>query len=301
MKKDNEQIIRKIVKYTEWILYPFTFSGAITLQLIRRHRNTFKRNWEILKKLEVVPITNHYYEPLISKRQLSAPCGIRDLKEINFNIKEQLEVLKGFDYADELKKFQWKKRRGGGEERHEYFYNNKSYGAGDSEYLYSVIRKFKPKRIIEIGSGFSTLMSLQAIEKNKKEDGLYDCEMICIEPYEQTWLTEKKVTVIRKRVEEVELSLFCQLESQDILFIDSSHVIRPQGDVLFEYQKILPVLKEGVFVHIHNILTPRDYPEQWIFDEVRLWNEQYLLEAFLMYNNQFKIIGALNYLFHSYP
>lgn len=144
-------------------------------------------------------------------------------------------------------------------------------------------------------------MSLQAIEKNKKEDGLYDCEMICIEPYEQTWLTEKKVTVIRKRVEEVELSLFCQLESQDILFIDSSHVIRPQGDVLFEYQKILPVLKEGVFVHIHNILTPRDYPEQWIFDEVRLWNEQYLLEAFLMYNNQFKIIGALNYLFHSYP
>lgn len=95
------------------IFINITFSGAITLQLIRRHRNTFKKNWKILKKLEVVPITNHYYEPLISKRQLSAPCGIRDLKEINFNIKEQLEVLKGFDYADELKKIPMEKTAGG--------------------------------------------------------------------------------------------------------------------------------------------------------------------------------------------
>lgn len=113
MKKDYEQVIRKIVKYTEWILYPFTFFGALTLKLIRRHRNTFKKNWKILKKLEVVPITNHYYEPLISKRQLSAPCGIRDLNEINFNIKEQLEVLKSFDYTDELKKIPMEKVAGG--------------------------------------------------------------------------------------------------------------------------------------------------------------------------------------------
>jgi hypothetical protein len=87
-----------------------------------------------------------------------------------------------------------------------------------------------------------------------------------------------------------------QLEANDILFIDSSHVLRPQGDVLFEFLEILPVLKQGVIVHIHDIFSPQDYPHQWVVDDNRLWNEQYLLEAFLSYNNQWQITSALNLL-----
>jgi len=95
--------------------------------------------------------------------------------------------------------------------------------------------------------------------------------------------------------------LFLELGENDILFIDSSHVIRPQGDVLCEYLEILPTLRSGVLVHIHDIFTPRDYLDQWLIDEVKLWNEQYLLEAFLSCNFEFEIIAALNFLKHRHP
>ncbi len=106
---------------------------------------------------------------------------------------------------------------------------------------------------------------------------------------------------MRRRVEEVDRGLFAKLEENDILFIDSSHIIRPGGDVLCEHLQILPSLKKGVLVQVHDVLIPRDYHAKWICDEVRFWNEQYLLEAFLCHNRAFKIVSALNYLKHQYP
>jgi len=91
-----------------------------------------------------------------------------------------------------------------------------------------------------------------------------------------------------------------QLKSNDLLFIDSSHIIRPQGDVLFEYLELLPTLKPGVLIHVHDIFTPKDYPDEWVYKNHYLWNEQYLLEAFMSFNSGFKIMGALNYLAHNY-
>ena len=93
-------------------------------------------------------------------------------------------------------------------------------------------------------------------------------------------------------------ALFQQLSENDILFIDSSHVIRPQGDVLYEFLELLPLLPPGVIVHIHDIFTPRDYPQDWVTGAVILWNEQYLLEAFLTQNPHWEIVGALNHLKH---
>jgi hypothetical protein len=104
----------------------------------------------------------------------------------------------------------------------------------------------------------------------------------------------------REKVEDIELSMFSILGENDILFIDSSHIIRPQGDVLFEILEILPSLKPGVIIHIHDIFTPKDYLNEWIFQDKKLWNEQYLLEAFLSFNTSFEIIGAINYLSHNY-
>src|SRR5690606_29222842 len=98
------------------------------------------------------------------------------------------------------------------------------------------------------------------------------------------------VEVLRKKVEDIPLEYFRQLQPNDVLFIDSSHVIRPQGDVLYEFLELLPDLPSGVFVHIHDIFTPFDYPEDWVKDHVRLWNEQYLLEAFLSFNRDFRIV-----------
>jgi len=92
------------------------------------------------------------------------------------------------------------------------------------------------------------------------------------------------IELMRQRVETLDPDFFEALSENDFLFIDSSHVIRPQGDVLYEFQRILPRLKKGVIAHFHDIYTPMDYPERWIVDEVKFWNEQYLLEVFLAGN-----------------
>ena len=219
----------------------------------------------------------------------------RDLPGIDFNIPVQLEILSKFDYNSELVKFPMDKV----DNKIEFCYNHGPFSPGDSEYLYNLIRLFKPTEIIEVGCGSSTLMALNALKENKETDSAYECEHICIEPYEHAWLKECNVKVVRSLVENVDKDLFRSLNKNDILFIDSSHIIRPQGDVLFEYLEILPILKPGVLVHIHDIFTPKDYLDTWV-KNATLWNEQYLLEAFLSCNKEFEIIGATNFLTNHY-
>ena len=248
-----------------------------------------------------LPIRDHYYQPLINpKKHLSKPLkDNRNLIGIDFNIDMQLNLLQQFSYNEELKLFPVNKENRTSELQ--FYYNNNSFESGDAEYLYNIIRFYKPKNIIEIGSGYSTLMVESALKKNKEDDNSYTTKHICIEPYEQPWLEKTDAEIIRKKVENIELSVFNNLKKNDILFIDSSHVIRPQGDVLFEILEILPALNSGVIIHIHDIFSPKDYPNNWIMKEHRLWNEQYLLEAFLSNNNDFEIIGSLNYLMHNHP
>ena len=89
---------------------------------------------------------------------------------------------------------------------------------------------------------------------------------------------------------------FQRLAANDILFIDSSHMIRPQGDVLFEFFEIIPSLASGAYVHVHDIFTPLDYPNEWTIDRMQFWNEQYLLEAYLAFNESFEVVAGLQYL-----
>lgn len=251
-------------------------------------------NKKLLCLIGVFPIRDHYYEPLFNMKKLKYLLREdRSLPGIDMNEDEQIRILSKFHYQDELKMIPKQY-----ESDTKFWYGNGSYGNGDSEYLYSIIRLIKPSKIIEVGCGNSTKMALMAIEKNKEEDPEYICDQLCIEPYEQPWLEQLPVTVLRKKLEDVDCSLFDQLNANDILFIDSSHIIRPQGDVLKEYLEILPRLKAGVYMHIHDVFTPKDYLDDWLYDHVKFWNEQYLLEAFLTCNKNFKIIGALNFLMH---
>lgn len=288
------EIIRKL--HIEILLVPFTYISAFILKKIRQHQHELPINWEVLKKKEVIPIINTYYEPIISPKQLKYPLGNdRKIGGIDFQPEIQLEWLRKFEYSTELLYLE-KLEMG---QNIKYSFKNSTFGPGDAEYLYSLVRYIKPKRIIEIGSGESTKVSVLASRKNREEG--YPCEIFCIEPYEDLWLEQiQDITIIRKCVEDIEISFFERLEENDILFIDSSHVIRPQGDILYEYQNIIPVLSAGVYIHVHDIFTPKDYPANWLFDEVYFWNEQYFVEAFLAYNDSVKIIGALNYLCHNY-
>lgn len=246
------------------------------------------------------PVLDHYYEPLINPaRHLRYSLSTdRHLPGISLNVVEQLELLDRFQYNDELSAIPLDSDTSAAfaSSSPRFFYRNGYYEAGDAEFLYSIIRHFRPRRLFEIGSGHSTLMARNAITRNALDDPRYNCRHLCIEPFENPWLESLSIEVKRCRVESMEPAFFSQLETGDILFIDSSHMIRPQGDVLFEYLEILPMLNPGVLVHIHDIFTPRDYPSTWLIEQHRLWNEQYLLEAFLSCNSKFRVVGALNYL-----
>jgi hypothetical protein len=220
---------------------------------------------------------------------------------IEFNDNAQLKLLKSFkdNFRSEYDNFPLEKT----DIPHQYYVNNRDYGAVDGEILYSMIRHFKPNLIIEIGSGHSTYLSAQAVLKNNESDG-HEGNLIAIEPYPRGVLAEGfpgLTKFIQKNVQEVELEFFRELNKNDILFIDSSHVLKIGGDVQYEYLEILPGLNPGVIVHIHDIFLPGEYPEYWVKDMFRFWNEQYLLQAFLSFNEHFEVLFANNYINQNYP
>ncbi len=276
------------------VLSPLTFLGAVYFFILKRFGlKQLRITRYIFNKVGMFPIVDHYYEPLFNPRHLSRPLDEdRSLPGIDFNDAGQLALLARFQFQEELLRMPLKPTQG-----LDYHFHNGSYESGDSEFLYNVIRTYRPHHIIEIGCGWSTRMIQAALVKNQGEHGV-SCKHICVEPYEMPWLEKLPVEVKRSRVEDLPLEFFSVLEPGDILFIDSSHVIRPQGDVVYEYLQLLPTLKPGVIVHIHDIFTPKDYPREWVVEDVKIWTEQYLLEAFLSNNQAFRVIGALNYLHH---
>jgi hypothetical protein len=156
-----------------------------------------------------------------------------------------------------------------------------------------MVRHFQPRLIIEVGSGFSSLLLGQAAAKNKSS------QLICIEPFPREFLRNGFIglqSLIDKKVQDVDLEFFSQLESGDILFIDSSHTVKIGGDVNYLFLEVLPRLKPGVIVHVHDIFLPFDYPRAWVLDEFRFWTEQYLLQAFLTFNSEFEVLLANGYL-----
>jgi predicted O-methyltransferase YrrM len=198
--------------------------------------------------------------------------------------------------CDKLPNFEWVASEGYGI----------GYGEVEAHFLHCVIRHFRPRKIMEVGSGVSTYFALNALGMNHQSEGI-ESSMVCIEPYPRPKLrglaAEKIITIHEKQVQDVDPHLFEQLEAQDILFVDSSHTSKTDSDVNFLYFQVLPRLKKGVVVHIHDIpfphLTcPPDHP---VFDHSLLWNEAALLRAFLMWNGVFEILMCQSFLHYKCP
>jgi hypothetical protein len=162
--------------------------------------------------------------------------------------------------------------------------DNTFFGLADSVVFYSMIRQHRPNKVVEIGSGDSTRMAIAALERNGEGD------LITIEPYPQERMPVSPTYQIP--VEDVPLDVFTSLTANDIVFIDSSHVLRPGGDVQYEYLELLPRLPPGVLVHVHDVFLPDEYPRDWLTERHRFWNEQYLLQAFLAFNDQFEVFWS---------
>ncbi len=178
----------------------------------------------------------------------------------------------------------------------EFNFDNGFFSGFDAAVYYSLIRHLKPQRIIEIGGGYSTQLAAQALTANGSG------KLTCIEPYpERLNGAGPTVELIQKRVEEIDVAFFSCLAANDILFIDSSHTVKFGSDVCYEFLEILPRLAPGVWVHVHDIFFPHDYPAEWLIERRLALNEQYLLEAFLSFNKQFQVTLANYWLCLDHP
>jgi len=179
------------------------------------------------------------------------------------------------------------------EKRHDfrYYFDNPAYSFSDAICLYGMIRHLRPKRIVEVGSGHSSCVMLDTSDLFL--DG--GVAHTFIEPYPEKLLSllkpedPRRVTILKQRVQDVGLAPFLALERNDILFIDSSHVVKIGSDVSYLLGEILPRLQVGVHIHVHDIFFPFEYPEGWIA-EGRVWSEAYALRAFLAFNEAFEIV-----------
>jgi hypothetical protein len=168
-----------------------------------------------------------------------------------------------------------------------------------------MVREFEPDRIIEVGSGESTEVALAASQKNKQESGV-STDITAIEPHPSEKLQNidkhnGNVTLLKSRAEDIGVREYCKLEDGDFLFIDSSHTLTVGNDVAHLYLKVLPQLADGVCVHSHDIRFPSEYPKEWMLDDHRFWTEQYLLQAFLMFNDTFEVLWAGNHMANHFP
>jgi hypothetical protein len=217
----------------------------------------------------------HYYEPLPDFRSITTEqiTRRREYPGIDFNWNDQLTLVnKLAAHSDELRGLH-------------FDFNNAFFNGFDAAVYYSLIRHLHPQRIVEIGGGYSTQMADRALARNGTG------KLTCIEPYPEERLNGARLDVelITKRVEEIDVDLFSGLEANDILFIDSSHTVKFGSDVCYEFLEVLPILKPGVWIHVHDIFFPHDYPAEWLMKRRLALNEQYLLEAFLSFNRDFKV------------
>lgn len=178
---------------------------------------------------------------------------------------------------------------------------NSMYGPSDGAVYYSMLTTLRPKNVIEVGSGFSSAIALDV-----RDQQLHDLKLTFIEPYPERLLglltdaDRATTTLHRAAVQDVPIDAFDVLDSGDILFIDSTHVSKPGSDVNWLFFRVLPRLKPGVVIHVHDIFYPFEYCDGWL-TERRSWNESYLLRSFLSYNNEFNIIFFSSWIWQERP
>jgi hypothetical protein len=235
----------------------------------------------------------HFYSPIADRKEASKACARAEQQS-------RVQSIVGIDIDKETMLRTWgnlvplmidnpfpvKPTTG-----YRYAFDNPSYSYGDGSVLQAMIRYFSPKRIIEVGTGWSSACMVDTVERYCANE----CELIFIDPYPELSRrlvgdTKLNVQTFASGVQDIPLEVFDQLNQNDILFIDSTHVLRTGSDVCRELFEIFPRLSSGVLVHLHDMFWPFEYPRHWAVDENRSWNELYAVRAFLMYNKEWEIV-----------
>lgn len=272
----------------------------MTVQQLPVIRGIVRRIKLIRAALELYIPPGHYYSPIISKIEVRQDAERifekqTELKGININYevqKQYLEIFREY-YTDFLRDYDTKNTT------KTYTPDNGFYSYTDGIFLYGIIRHFKPSSIIEVGSGYSSALMYDVCHHYLNGN----VTLNFIEPYPEERLLNiisgknKNVEIIKSKVQQTEVSKFKDLNENDILFIDSSHVSKTGSDLNFLLFEVLPYLKKGVLIHFHDIYYPFEYPQSHVLGNRWFsWNEAYILRAFLTYNTAFEIIFWNSYL-----
>jgi len=219
-----------------------------------------------------------YFSPLLLRKEMELDRleQRRRLPGVEIDEEKAIALVEKLGcYAAELESVPYKPVNGD-----LFWFANDWFSDFDAAGLYSLLRHLKPKRYVELGCGFSSLMSSRALARNCA-DG-FDCDVTYADPSPRLEIASKVTgQVIQKRVQDLPFDLFTSLEAGDVLFVDTSHVVKFQSDVVLEILTILPSLNEGVWIHVHDVFTPYDYPLEWLLKPLFSNNEQYALEALL--------------------
>lgn len=255
------------------------------------------------QKLGIHVIQNHYYQPIPDTRELCNSLWEEPSELIGVNLNEQTQLKLLAIFVERFKSEYEAFPRNKGSIPYQYYVNNGAFESVDGEILYCMLRLLRPRKIFEIGAGYSTYLSAQALQKNMEETNI-QAELIVCEPFPNKIISQGfsgLSKLIVEKIQKIPLAEFNMLNENDVLFIDSSHMLKIGSDVQYEYLEILPRLKKGVIVHIHDIFLPAEYPKKWILNDYRFWNEQYLLQAFLSFNDSFEVLWAGSYMHMNHP
>lgn len=245
----------------------------------------------------------HYYLPIPDEADLQGGYAERTSELVGLDLNERacLERMEQ-EFPPYLEEFRAAFPVRGDAGTPGFYLINGAFMAIDAQVYYAFVRRYRPQRVVEVGAGWSTRVAAAALARNRAE-GAPPSRLVAIDPFPPAFLREPAAGVdelIERKVQDVDLARFTELQAGDILFIDSSHVLRSGNDVEREYCEILPRLAPGVLVHVHDISLPKPYPRTY-FDQRLYWNEQYLLQAFLAFNSRFEVLWPGNYLLLKHP
>lgn len=257
--------------------------------LLSRLRSLFgRRTW--------VP-PGHPYSPIPAPRDLTAALWAAsppELPGLDLGVAHQLEVLRALEALQSDQAYRGPAPAGGWR----YRGDNDMFGPGSASTLHLMLRHLRPRRVVEVGSGFSSAVMLDTDEHwlgSATEFTFIDPDPrrleLLLKPGDRS-----RARVLPERVQDVASERFNALEAGDLLFVDSSHVLKTGGDVGDLLFRVLPALRPGVVVHFHDVLYPFEYPRPWV-QEGRAWNEAYALRAFLLFNREFAIVFWASYLY----
>lgn len=246
---------------------------------------------------------DHYYSPVPDHRALAVdparsriwPSRPRESAGIDWRDEQQVALVR--DQLGSQAAIEFPSEPTG--DPRDYHPGNEMFSLLDAWFLQAILRQVRPARMIEVGCGWSSLVTARV---NREYLG-GALQLTCIEPYPPAFLehgVQGISNLISSPAEEVPVETYLELNGGDVLFIDSSHTLKTGSDVVFLLTEVLPRLPSGVIVHFHDIFLPWDYPQPWVF-EGRAWNEQYAVQAFLEFNSAFRILLGSAWMVYAHP